>query len=356
MVDMLQTQDLYRILQVDPEAEPEVIEAAYRRLALKYHPDVNKTPDAAERMRRLNMAYEVLSSATKRAEYDRQRAQMLGAARSARPGTGVPKPRIRVEPSALRFGPLPRGSTQTAELRITLEGMGSLRGSVRPNQPWMRASVAEVDGQTCTIEVTVDTANLRDGWRHSGSLTVGTILGASQTVPVTVDVAPDPRPALRCEPEVLDFGEVYAGAGPVAKEFLLRNGGTGTLAGRVQVSHVWLAAQPEHFEANEQSVVVTVQPGKLKPGHRYASRLLVETNGGITYVPVRVRVSPLRHPLPPEDSPDYWPELLSRLLPVEKWEKDFLAEMSLRAQQKDWRPTEQQCALIARIKSRGLRD
>ena len=40
--------DPYKILQVDSEAEDEVIQAAYRRLARKYHPDLATTADAAE--------------------------------------------------------------------------------------------------------------------------------------------------------------------------------------------------------------------------------------------------------------------------------------------------------------------
>jgi len=62
--------DYYDILQVSPKAEQEVIEAAYRRLARKYHPDVNRDPSAADRMRDLNHAYEVLGDPGKRAEYD----------------------------------------------------------------------------------------------------------------------------------------------------------------------------------------------------------------------------------------------------------------------------------------------
>ena len=63
--------DFYRILQVDPSAEPEVIDATYRRLARKYHPD-SRSPEASEeRMRQLNQAYEVLSDPVKRGEYDR---------------------------------------------------------------------------------------------------------------------------------------------------------------------------------------------------------------------------------------------------------------------------------------------
>ena len=40
-VDMPESEDLYEILQVHPSAHPEVIQAAYRRLALLYHPDHN---------------------------------------------------------------------------------------------------------------------------------------------------------------------------------------------------------------------------------------------------------------------------------------------------------------------------
>ncbi|NLD43706.1 MAG: J domain-containing protein, partial [Chloroflexi bacterium] len=43
----------YRILQVDPQAEPEVIEAAYRRLARMYHPDVNNAPDCTQVMQQI---------------------------------------------------------------------------------------------------------------------------------------------------------------------------------------------------------------------------------------------------------------------------------------------------------------
>lgn len=65
--------DWYSILQVHESAEPEVIEAAYRRLARKYHPDVSTSPNATETMQRLNDAYAVLSDPGKRSAYDDQR-------------------------------------------------------------------------------------------------------------------------------------------------------------------------------------------------------------------------------------------------------------------------------------------
>jgi len=65
--------DYYRVLQVDPDAEPEVIAAAYRKLAAKYHPDVNSSPEANTRMQEINVAYGVLGDPSARAEYDRAR-------------------------------------------------------------------------------------------------------------------------------------------------------------------------------------------------------------------------------------------------------------------------------------------
>jgi len=66
-------EDLYRTLQVDPQAEPEVIDAAWRRLAHIYHPDGGLRPDPA-RMAAINHAHQVLKDPDRRAQYDRDRA------------------------------------------------------------------------------------------------------------------------------------------------------------------------------------------------------------------------------------------------------------------------------------------
>ncbi len=67
---MSNAKNYYQLLQVDPSAEPEVIKAAYRRLADKYHPDKNKAPEAEERMAEINHAYTVLGDPARRAAYD----------------------------------------------------------------------------------------------------------------------------------------------------------------------------------------------------------------------------------------------------------------------------------------------
>jgi curved DNA-binding protein CbpA len=71
--------DPYKILQVDPEADPEVIQAAYRRLAQKYHPDLAPGAEAAARMIAINAAWETLREPGRRAAHDRARAAAAAA-------------------------------------------------------------------------------------------------------------------------------------------------------------------------------------------------------------------------------------------------------------------------------------
>lgn len=68
---MAQSQrDYYEILGVPRDADEKKIKDAFRTLALKYHPDRNKSPDAEERFKEIAEAYAVLSDPHKRAEYD----------------------------------------------------------------------------------------------------------------------------------------------------------------------------------------------------------------------------------------------------------------------------------------------
>jgi len=62
--------DPYKVLQVDSEAEDEVIQAAYRRLAQKYHPDIAPGAEAAARMIAINAAWEILRDPGRRAAHD----------------------------------------------------------------------------------------------------------------------------------------------------------------------------------------------------------------------------------------------------------------------------------------------
>ena len=85
--------DPYKVLQVDSEAEDEVIQAAYRRLAQKYHPDI-AGPDGAARMTSINAAWELLRDPGRRAVFDRDRlTQGIG-------GSGRGHPTAQARPPA----------------------------------------------------------------------------------------------------------------------------------------------------------------------------------------------------------------------------------------------------------------
>ncbi|MEA3316322.1 MAG: J domain-containing protein [Campylobacterota bacterium] len=69
---------LYKTLEIDENATQSEIKKAYRRLAKKYHPDINKDVKAEEKFKEINAAYEVLGDEQKKAQYDRHGDAMFG--------------------------------------------------------------------------------------------------------------------------------------------------------------------------------------------------------------------------------------------------------------------------------------
>ena len=69
---------LYETLEVNENASADEIKKAYRKLARKYHPDVNKDPKAEEKFKEINAAYEVLSDPQKKQQYDQYGDSMFG--------------------------------------------------------------------------------------------------------------------------------------------------------------------------------------------------------------------------------------------------------------------------------------
>ena len=91
---MTSPRDYYAILGVRPSASGEEIRGAFRRMSMAYHPDLNKSPGAAERMKEINEAYDTLSDPAKRAEYDLsldRAAHSAGASSSRRESPSPPR-------------------------------------------------------------------------------------------------------------------------------------------------------------------------------------------------------------------------------------------------------------------------
>lgn len=85
---MAASSDYYETLGIKRDATPEQIKAAYRRLARQLHPDVNKSPDAAQRFARVQEAYDALSDPRKRRNYDEWGTTEAGFAGAAAADSG----------------------------------------------------------------------------------------------------------------------------------------------------------------------------------------------------------------------------------------------------------------------------
>ena len=72
------SKSLYQTLEVSENASQDEIKKAYRKLARKYHPDVNKEKAAEEKFKEINAAYEILSDEQKRKQYDQFGDSMFG--------------------------------------------------------------------------------------------------------------------------------------------------------------------------------------------------------------------------------------------------------------------------------------
>ena len=91
--------DYYAILGVSRDSGADDVKKAYRKMALKFHPDKNKAEDAEERFKEIAEAYEVLSDQDKRATYDQYGEEGL------RPGGGGGGGESRSRRSSTTTGP-----------------------------------------------------------------------------------------------------------------------------------------------------------------------------------------------------------------------------------------------------------
>ena len=72
------SKSLYETLEINDSASEVEIKKAYRKLARKYHPDVNKEKGAEDKFKEINSAYEILSDKQKKAQYDAHGDNMFG--------------------------------------------------------------------------------------------------------------------------------------------------------------------------------------------------------------------------------------------------------------------------------------
>jgi len=190
----------YKVLQIDPEADPEVITAAYRRLSHKYHPDLNRDAAAQARMLELNRAYEVLSNPVQRADYDRTLRRngriataenpVVQAARAPRSPHRRPlgAPIAEGLPDVLDFGLVPPHRLVRRQVTIRNAGGGFLDGAFTSHVDWLKVAPASFKSNLIDAELVADTRRLEVGREYHGRLDLvydGILTSAHVKVTVT---------------------------------------------------------------------------------------------------------------------------------------------------------------------------
>jgi DnaJ family protein A protein 2 len=156
---MVKETKFYDLLGVQPTASADEIRRSYKKLALKYHPDKNKEPDAQEKFKAVSVAYEVLSDEEKRKRYDQYGekgvdqesagmdpsdifASMFGGGRRPR---GEPKPKDIMHELPLSLENFYNG--RTAKLAITRDRLCSGCEGRGSNKPGVDARCKECQGR-----------------------------------------------------------------------------------------------------------------------------------------------------------------------------------------------------------------
>ncbi len=199
--------DYYALLQVQPDAEMEVIQAAYKSLMLKYHPDRNRDNDAAEKVKQLNEAREVLSDPARRATYDEAYYAHLETAPHTRPSRRIRearkrlqtehnprlerlrKPHLIVYPTEIEFGVCDQGESKMREVHIRISDGQLLVGDLTANRPWIKLSTRELFSKQEIVQIAMDTHKLEPGRRYTGAVMVNTISYGSRVIPIAIEIS-----------------------------------------------------------------------------------------------------------------------------------------------------------------------
>jgi hypothetical protein len=118
---------------VNPTARPKVIKAAYRALASEIAPDINPSPDANEKMVKINKAYEVLSDPVKRRDYNNNRQY-----KTSEPGKSNSPPKPAIDPYYIEFKNVAAGVIKKASFTVFNTGGHYTKINIGNPDSWLR--------------------------------------------------------------------------------------------------------------------------------------------------------------------------------------------------------------------------
>lgn len=340
--DEYQDQNHYDALGIQRQATADEVKNAYRLRSHMFHPDKYENypeplrsqlkVEAAKEFKRITAAYDVLRDPAKRAAHDRylnsggvmrtgargrptatrsqppssaprratvreateeerQAKATRGRRRTAQaepPKPRQPDPMLVVRPDRLDFGVVQVGTTKQLPVRISNAGGRTLFGDIASNRSWLSVNRKSFVSSSTLVLVSIETNGLRPGEEYTGALTVTTLNGGDQVIPVSLRVSGKPEPILTGAPSLLDFGQADAGS-VKTRTIRLTNVGTGTLIGSVAVNGGWLAVSESAFKQNDVSFQVIAKTAGLLPGE-HEGEVVIYTNGGQARAQVLIEV------------------------------------------------------------------
>jgi hypothetical protein len=383
------TVNCYEVLGVTRAATTEEVRAAFRVRSHMFHPDKYENyaeplrsqlvAEAAKEFKKLTGAYEVLRDPVRRAAHDRELARggriapapalrrTAAASSEAAPRRTrrtaptretpprEPDPQILVRPERIDFGIVSPGAVGQQSISIKNSGGRVLFGDVFCDKAWCTVSDRTFISNQVVILVNLNTSGLLAGQAYSATITIKTLNGGDESIPVKVRIAAVAEPQLAGVPSIIEFGEAVRGKRKV-RTITLTNSGTGTLSGAVNTRLPWLAVSERSFLGNKVSLDLIADTSELAPGE-HTGKVAITSNGGHGIVTVMVNVvapvvgealAPRGHVAAPSDAPksssvappsgpagriprDVQRDLLTRILRLEPetdWEGEFLTAIA----------------------------
>jgi hypothetical protein len=359
----------YEVLGVSRDATTEEVRAAFRLRSHMFHPDKyanygeplrsQLVAEAVKEFKKLTGAYDVLRDPVRRAAHDRElargvrvapapaprrasavaprRAPAVTSRGDATPSEEAPRrtrraastsgepprdpdPQLLVRPERLDFGIVSPGAIGQLALRIENRGGRVLFGEVASDKAWVTVSERNFIANKVVVAVNLNTDGLRAGQAHAATITVRTMNGGEEAIPVSVRIAAVSEPQLAGVPAIVEFGEAVRGKRKV-RTITLTNSGTGTLSGAVNTRLPWLSVSEREFLGNTVSLDLIADTTGLAPGE-HTGKVAIASNGGHGTITVIMNVAvPVAGealaPLGQVDAPDGSSAQFSEVPPAE---------------------------------------
>ncbi|MGA2158266.1 MAG: J domain-containing protein [Dehalococcoidia bacterium] len=265
LVDIFE--DYYEILQVHPLAEPEVVDAAYRKLAQKYHPDINKSDSASEKMQKINRAHDVLGSYLSRKAYDAE----WSLHRQSNPhqqSADVKEPVLKVLPKHIRFKNLGNDEIKTSHFDIYSVG-GTYTGyDVNTDHlpEWLEITgIEKLGSEPLPARVYIKARGQLSYSKYECLIPINienTDLNYAEGVKVHIEL--DVKgPALQVDSRFLEY-KVVTDVIPPPQSVKFINLGTGHIEGELIPRQKWIKVSPRHFRFEHQrEIQIQIDTSKL---------------------------------------------------------------------------------------------